>query len=454
MAFYLGDTLTSSQQVRAFDQITYDRLAQSLLAGRGFSFTTDYYPGFTPAGTPTAHWSFLYPIYLAGVYTLTGDHPLAVRMFQAVVVGILETWLVFQLGKALFNSKTGLVAAGLSAGYAYFIYYDAALMTEPFFISSILAVILLGLHITGLAKVQTSSESRPGKEDQAGTTNRLGMWAVLGVIFGISALLRQTILLWMPFQIAWMLWAPPGKGALEKPAWKQRLPGALLSIVLAAFFVLPWTMRNYVVYGHFLPLNSNAGYAIYSANHPDHGIHFDQDYAAPLPDDLLLKDLNEAEWNQALTSLGIGFILQDPTRYLMLTASKFAVHFNFWFSRESSLFSNLMRVFSFGLYLPLFIMGLAISWKERQRCSLVYLFLIIFNLLHILTWSGTRYRLPVDAVLMPFAGLAVYTVANEIMKRRKTEDRIRGKEDGGPVNEDGGKEDGGPVTEDGRIEVG
>ena len=74
-ALYLGDGLRSKQQERAYDQISYDLLAKSLLAGKGYSFETDYYPGFTPANTPTAHWSFLYPLYLAGVYALAGFHP-------------------------------------------------------------------------------------------------------------------------------------------------------------------------------------------------------------------------------------------------------------------------------------------------------------------------------------------------------------------------------------------
>ena len=91
----------------------------------------------------------------------------------------------------------------------------------------------------------------------------------------------------------------------------------------------------------------------------------------------------------------------------MLSLDRIGIFFNFWFSDESSLSSNLMRVFSFGLYLPFFIAGLVLSVRSWRRCSLIYAFVLIFSALHILTWASIRYRLPVDAVLIPFAGLAL-----------------------------------------------
>ena len=65
-AFYMGDEVTELPGTQ--DQISYDALARSLLDGRGYSFTENWYP-FTLADTPTAHWSFVYPLYLAGVHT-------------------------------------------------------------------------------------------------------------------------------------------------------------------------------------------------------------------------------------------------------------------------------------------------------------------------------------------------------------------------------------------------
>ena len=65
IALYMGDQVTVLPGIQ--DQVSYDALARSLLDGRGYSFTEKWYP-FTPANTPTAHWSFIYPLYLAGIY--------------------------------------------------------------------------------------------------------------------------------------------------------------------------------------------------------------------------------------------------------------------------------------------------------------------------------------------------------------------------------------------------
>jgi hypothetical protein len=88
-----------------------------------------------------------------------------------------------------------------------------------------------------------------------------------------------------------------------------------------------------------------------------------------------------------------------------------AVQFKFWFEDGATLESNLLRFLSFGLLLPFFVAGLLLSLRDWRRCMLIYLFVAVFNLLHILTWAGIRYRLPVDAVLMPFAALAVWHLA-------------------------------------------
>src|SRR5207249_4560684 len=66
-AAYLGDR--AEPVSGAFDQVSYDTLAQRVLAGHGFSFPQDWYP-FTPAGEQTAHWSFAYTLYLSAVYAL------------------------------------------------------------------------------------------------------------------------------------------------------------------------------------------------------------------------------------------------------------------------------------------------------------------------------------------------------------------------------------------------
>lgn len=394
-AIMLGDTLDPVSQARIMDQVSYNALAQSLLAGHGYSFDKYWYP-FTPPNTPTAHWSFAYPVYLAAVYALTGYHPLAARILQAIISGILAGLLLYRLGKRLGGEWSGLLSAALGALYIYFIYHDAALMTESYFILGILAMLNLAVEI--------------GQEN-GGTRS----WVLLGLVLGVTTLLRQTVLLWLPFLLLWFIWVQRGK-----IPWK----GFVITIGLIALFILPFTARNYLVYGKFLPLNSNAGYALYAANHPHHGTHFDQDYVAALPEDLQNQNLNEAEWSSALTARGLQFVLEDPARYLLLSWSRVGVFFNFWFSPESTLSSNLMRVLSYGVYLPFFVLGIIFSLRDWRRYSLLYLFAVIYTAMHVFTWASIRYRLPIDASMMPFAALALLTLASKLGIWSKWENRI------------------------------
>src|SRR5581483_5331826 len=73
LALALGEELREVSGT--FDQIAYDLLGQRVSAGYGFSFPTTWYP-FARANEPTAHWSFLYTLYLAAIYSIFGHHPL------------------------------------------------------------------------------------------------------------------------------------------------------------------------------------------------------------------------------------------------------------------------------------------------------------------------------------------------------------------------------------------
>src|SRR5919108_906851 len=221
VALIMGNQVTELPGIQ--DQISYDALARSLLAGRGYSFTNNWYP-FTPANTPTAHWSFLYPLYLAGTYAVTGYHPLVARLLQGAVGGALLCFLVYKMGRRVVNEETGLVGAGLAAVYGYFIYYNVALMTETFSIVLVLLTLYLSIEL---------------KENPT-----LIRWIGLGLSLGLGALLRQTVLLFVPFLLLWLFWELKKDGIRW---WYFAIP-----VVIMLLLISPWTLRNYLAYRGFL----------------------------------------------------------------------------------------------------------------------------------------------------------------------------------------------------------
>ena len=382
VAIYMGDQVTELPGIQ--DQVSYDALARSLLEGRGYSFTENWYP-FTKANTPTSHWSFLYPLYLAGLYAITGYHPLIARLIQAILGGALLCFLVYKIGRRVVNEETGLVGASLAAVYGYFIYYNAALMTETFFIVLILLALFLGIEL---------------KENPT-----LMKWVGLGFSLGLAALLRQTVLLFVPFLLFWLFMELRGRSTRW---WHFALP-----VVIILLVIMPWTVRNYHVYREFLLLNSNAGYALFASNNPNLGTDWRNELVVvPVPDGF--QGQNEADLDRALTRKGIEYILSNPERYLWLTLDKTLEYFWFWPSSESSQISNLNRVLSFGLYLPFMLFGLWLSLSRWRKFAILYLFMVVHTGIHLLSWPAPRYRLTVDAVLMVFTAMALIELTKQL----------------------------------------
>jgi 4-amino-4-deoxy-L-arabinose transferase-like glycosyltransferase len=403
VALFLGDEVVALPGT--FDQISYHTLALRLLDGEGFSFGTLWWP-LTGAGEPTAHWSYLYTLFLAGIYWLFGPQPLIARLLQAALVGVMQPVLAYALGRRIATERVGLVAAFVTGFYIYFIYYAGSLMTEAFYITGILAVLYLTM-------VLQDEQNR----------QRTTLAVCLGVVIGVTILLRQLFLLFIPFLLLWW-WG-------SRYQCSRQLPIRLTALVLlvGAFLILPVTAYNYARFNQFVLLNTNAGYAFFWANHPIHGTTFQPilpqamgSYQDLIPEEL--RHLNEAALDQALLKRGLDFVIEDPGRYLSLSLSRIPEYFTFWPSADSGAISNLARTASFGLMWPFMVAGtLLIVVRQRANllfhpASLLLLFVAVYTAIHLLSWALIRYRLPVDAVMLVFAGLALVELAAWLQRRR------------------------------------
>lgn len=467
VALYLGDSVPAGK-----DEQSYSELAWRVVTGHGYSFDRPWYP-FTPADTPTAHWSFLYTAFVAAVYAVAGHHPLAARLVQAVLAGLLMPYLTWRLARRVLpstvctlHSRTDtlqslnpqspnllvfqppLLAALLSALYAYFVLYGAMVQTEGLFLLAVIWSLERALALqerlsegkferfeslpvqsgSGAEKHWWRSASRLLPLAPNFWTADWRLWGAamtLGVSVAVATLLRQSILPWVVMMLIWLLTV--GVITHRQMRWRTLVALAVVVAILLAA-ILPFTLRNYRVYGHFLLLNSNAGYAMYSAQHPMHGVSFDAYAAAPLPTDLTPMPGNEAQWDRVLMARGIHFVLDDPGRYVLLSVSRAVDYFEFWPKASSSLLFNIGRLASFTLLLPFMVYGVGLVVREVRRgmssvgrfsgffapLAFLLLFAGCYSLLHILTWAMPRYRLPVDAVLLIFAAVGLSELLNRI----------------------------------------
>jgi 4-amino-4-deoxy-L-arabinose transferase-like glycosyltransferase len=397
VSFYLGNTVEILPGTH--DQVSYHNLAVRFINGYGFTFGERWWP-ITAADTPTAHWSYLYTFYLILVYSVFGPNPLIARIIQAIIVGILQPWVAYKIGHHIFNQKVGLVSAAITAFYIYFIYYSATLMTETFYILTVMVSLYFAI------KLVEASRERQNKQITK-------FMLLLGLTLGTAVLLRQLVMLMIPFIFAWVWWSG------RKTGQKSLIPALIGSGILIVVMIIPFTIYNYSRFDRFVLLNTNAGYAFFWGNHPIYGTRFESilppemgTYEGLIP--VELHHLDEAALERELLNRGIQFILDDPGRYILLSLSRIPPYIMFWPSPESGLISNISRVFSFGIAWPFMLVGLFYApfsrvLKEKLRLEaplmLLYTFIVIYAGIHIMTWTLIRYRLPIDAILVIFAAL-------------------------------------------------
>ena len=412
-ACYLGNAVDPLPGI--FDQVSYHTLAVRVLDGHGFTFGTAWWPA-TPANQPTAHWSFLYVLFLSAVYEVGGPDPLLARLVQALAVGVLQPLLLYRVATRLFGARVGLVSAAVVACYAYFVYYAAALLTESFYIVAMLWSLDRALAL--------------GSAGERSARERGRLWLQLGLALAIAVLLRQVVLAVVPLILLWSWWKAAVKGPATAAGRRQSTAGAAAAMLIVVVAILPWTIRNYAAFHRFVPLSTNAGFAFYWGNHPIHGTRFvpilpDGTYTRLIPDEL--RELDEAALERALMRRGFSFVADDPVRFLLLSASRIREYVKFWPARDSGRASNYARMLSFGVCLPFMVGGVVIAlsrkWRnaagtspdQRAATRLVLGVAGLYSLVHLLTWALVRYRLPVDAMLLPFAALSMVRVRDWLL---------------------------------------
>jgi hypothetical protein len=174
----------------------------------------------------------LYLYFLGVPYALFGS--LAGVKYVQCVVGALLVPAVFLVGRRAFGERAGFVAAAIAAFYPELVWFAAHFWAETLF------TVLLWWGIERLVAA-----------DDAGA----GTAAASGALFGLAILTRETVLYFVPFAAVWLAWRRAG-GARR----------ALVLVGTAALVVLPWTLRNYLVFDAFVPVSTSGALNLWQGN--------------------------------------------------------------------------------------------------------------------------------------------------------------------------------------------
>lgn len=378
---YLGNEVSGISGAQ--DEVSYSILGQRLVDGFGLTFPVDWYP-WIKADEPQSYYSGTMSLYLAGIYAVFGYVPLIARLITALL-GTGVVWMMYLLARRLFGERIALITAAIGAVYTYLIFYGATLVTETPFMFALLVAIYMAYEV--------ADDPVPWK------------WCALGVGLALTILFRMAVVFYVPVLTAWVL--------MRRRKWDY---WALAPIVIIALFVLPFTLRNYRLWGEFALLETQFGHVFWNGNHPGHEGNFHPFRTFPIPDDVLALH-NDVKITKKLLAMGIQNIQEHPKYFVTLTLTRLREFFMFWPTSESGTFANALRVLSFGIMWPFAVAGLYISRHQWRELTPIYLFALIHTGVYSVTWTMVRYRIPLDAVLIPFAAVALNALVAKFMKR-------------------------------------
>lgn len=211
------------------DALAYRALAESLYeegsyGGGDFRDPTDWSPG-----APL--------LFAAGHYLVGGVNDGFARGLQALL-GTAAILLVYLIAFRLAGrGPVPLLAAGLVALYPPFIHSVGSLMSEP--------VAIFLLPATVLAFLWADCRGAAA-------------WLLPGLLVGLTALVRPE---YMFVGVALF-----GLVAIRRTllaGWRQGLLGSAAFLLAALFAIAPWTVRNQVELGRFVPITTGSGKALF-----------------------------------------------------------------------------------------------------------------------------------------------------------------------------------------------
>jgi hypothetical protein len=264
------------------DNLWYYARAVGLATGQGYS----------EGGIPTAYWPPGWPGFLGLLFSLFAPSPLVGQVGNLVLSAIIF-FLALSLGSNIFADKlVGRLTAALLTIYPNQIGYVPVLSTEIFYT----VLLLLGVFII----IRAQSFTR---------------LLLAGVVFGIATLTKaQTLFLPALLFAAWWLSAG-GRPHVFSVFGRAALVYGAMTLV-----ILPWTVRNYTIFGDFVLISTNGGGTLLSGNNPSaRGDYTEHDaLVQQVPNDVAGQVAND----RLATALAIKWIHDNPLGFALLIPQK------------------------------------------------------------------------------------------------------------------------------------
>jgi len=349
-------------------------IAAGLVSGLGFSS-----PYANTPIAPTAQQPPLYPAILAGVFKLFGIYAVEsawTAVLINVLAGALTAVLLYYAGRFHFGETAGMLAAWLWVlPWMYRIGSFTVSVTNAYLAALGLAALLLFVPKT-LAMTRA--------------------WFTLGIFAGLLLLLQPSLLPVVLVYGGWLAWS------------KARSPRVLIAIAGLLLVLTPWTVRNYLTFGRFIPFRDNFGLELWLGNHP--GMQGTVDFAGDFPglDPTNYARLGELRFMDGKLQVARDFILSDPAAFAQRVLRRTV---EFWYVPYPLPWIGISILGWLGAALAL----------RRERNAWVWLVMLaVYPLIYYVTHNFPTYRHPIEPLIILLAAYGVVEVIAPAKKAAAT----------------------------------
>ncbi len=381
------------------DEEFYDNWGLSISRGQIIGKTVFY-------GLP------LYPYFIGLLYRIFG-HSIFVVRFAQTVIGTLNCFLVYLIGKNVFSKKAALISAAIFSFYGLFVFYEGQLISVTLSIFLNLLVILLLMR-----SFQNKRKS--------------GVF-LSGILIGFSSLAMSGILAICPFVI-FGIFRFFNKKSVSIFVSMILLTGVLCPIGLAA-------IHNYIAEKDIVFVTAHGGITFYTGNNPNAKPYFSPikeidgtdiqsfiEGSRGVAERDLKRHLRPSEVSSYWMKKAVDFIVHNPPEYTKLMFQKFLFLYNSSEIQDISIDYVKMKKYTpilgitflnFFIIIPFAILGIGLHLKLDKKTYLLYSYIISYSLAVILFMVNSRYRLPLLPVFIIFAGYGVCKIYETFRVNKK-----------------------------------
>lgn len=341
------------------------------------------------------HQDPLYIYFVAIVYKIFGEDVRYVFFLQ-MIIGILSILLIYIITRKYFGNVAAAVSGLMAACCGPLMFYELTLVRESIIVFA--GLLLVYLLDRTFHKVSVKN------------------LFILGIVIALCMLLKSTFSLFFFLSIL-LLFVHFRKDLMQFAGYAAvLLAGALIAYV-------PLITRNSIVGVPFLSQNCVGAISVIASN--DVNYNPEESYALNLKNTIeILVKTNGKTLPSLIESIKTH---PDAFSFFNLLFKKFKLVFhwyefpnnkNFYYYRLHApvlqfTFINILFI------VPLAITGIIIAIIQRKKIWSLYLLMLLHLFLLVFFIVLSRYRIPLEAAMIPFAGFAIAEIIKTIQSNTK-----------------------------------